>query len=223
MVNEVLIGRKLDSNKWHMIKILRITRLLDITLNGKLERIILIPGFTTNLNLNRLLYIGGASKQAKIIKRGAGSNERPKLPNFKGCLRNVVIDNKQPLIELRKQNKNIVVIGTISKPCRSQAYNPVQFANDDSWIDVVRVPVSSISDQLNIKMQFRTFDSQGTIVYGGGKRCHFVLGVQKKQVSPQIFQKGKWCQGTESHAKNQRQNIMTIRIILSVWLSVQGD
>ena len=213
MVNEVLIGRKLDSNKWHMINILRITRLLDITLNGKLERIILIPGFTTDLNLNRLLYVGGASKQAKIMKHGAGNNERPKLSNFKGCLRSVIIDNKQPLIELKKQNKNIVVIGTISKPCRSQAYNPVQFANDDSWIDVVQMPVSSISDQLNIKMQFRTFVSQGTIVYGGGKRCHFVLGVQKKQVSPQMFQKGKWCQKTVSYAKIQRTRIATITIL----------
>ena len=188
-VNEVLTGRKLDDNKWHKIHILRVTRLLNVKLDDHAERIILIPGLTTVFNLNRLIYIGGAGKEVtqKEASTNDANNQNGQIVPFKGCLKDIIIDNKQPLSELRRRNKNLVIYGIVSRPCHARSFEPIQFPNPQSVVDVVRIPSSLVEREMSIKLQFRTFDSEGTLVYAEGKRCYFVLGIQKKQVK--IFQR----------------------------------
>lgn len=174
-VNEMLMGKNLDDNRWHSIRILRVTRLLDIKLDGNKERTILIPGLTTDFHLNRVIFVGGIRKDVALKDDSARG-----VP-FRGCLKNVMVDNKQPLVELRRRNKNLAIYGIVSRPCHSNDFNPVQFPNPQSVVDVVRIPPSTEEREMEIKLQFRTFDSEGTFLYAEGKRCHFVLGIQKKQ------------------------------------------
>ncbi|XP_065064297.1 contactin-associated protein-like 5 isoform X2 [Rhopilema esculentum] len=190
-VSEVMIGRKLDDNMWHSISILRITRLLNIKLDSEAERNILIPGFATDLNLNRILYIGGIGKQhmtpeGKITTK-TKLDYKKKIP-FRGCLRNIIIDNKEPLVALSRRNKNLVIYGVVTRPCHASEFNPIQFPNPQSLVDLVRIPSSLVEREMDIKLKFRTFDSEGTIVFAEGKRCHFILGVQKKQIYLELKQ-----------------------------------
>ena len=189
-VSEVMIGRKLDDNMWHSISVLRITRLLNIKLDSEAERNILIPGFATDLNLNRILYVGGIGKQhmtpeGKITTK-TKSDYKKKIP-FRGCLRNIIIDNKEPLVALSRRNKNLVIYGVVTRPCHASEFNPIQFPNPQSLVDLVRIPSPLVEREMDIKLKFRTFDSEGTIVFAEGKRCHFILGVQKKQVNAISF------------------------------------
>jgi len=190
MVNEILIGRKLDDNRWHQLHILRVTRLLNVKLVGYGERIILTPGLTTEFKLNKVIYVGGAGKE--VVQKEASvidnNDQNGQVISFKGCLKDVIIDNKQPLQELRKRNKNLVIYGIVSRPCHADDFNPIQFPNPQSVVDVVRIPSSSVVREMSIKLQFRTFDSEGTFVYAEGNRCHFILEIQKKQVYLELKQ-----------------------------------
>ena len=181
-LNEILIGGRLDDNKWHTIHILRVTRLLNIKLDGYGERIILIPGLNTVFNLNKYIYVGGVGKEVTDKEANDARDQNKQMVTFKGCLRNVIVDNKKPLDELRKGNKKLVIFGVVSRPCHFVEFKPIHFPNFQSAVDVVRIPASLASREMDIKMQFRTFDSEGTFVFAEGKRCHFILGIQKKQV-----------------------------------------
>lgn len=183
-VNEVLIGKSLDDNKWHTIVMLRVTRMFNVRLHGYGERVNLIPGLTTDLHLNKVIYVGG-------VERGFAQNEAKPVDSrdqeenfipFKGCLKNLMVDNKRPLVELDRRSKNLAIHGIVSKPCHASEFNPIHFPNPQSVVDVVRVPSSSVEREVNIRLQFRTFDSEGTVLYAEGKRCHFILGIQKQQV-----------------------------------------
>ena len=188
-INEVVTGRKLDDNRWHRVHILRVTRLLNVNLDDQRERVILIPGRTPVFNLNKLIYVGGTGKE--VTQKDGGTNDDndkdAQIIPFNGCLKNVVIDNKQPLLEARKPNQNLIINGTVSRPCHMHSFHPIQFPNPQAVADVVRIPSSSVEREMAIRLEFRTFDSEGTLVYAEGKRCHFILGIQKKQVNIKIL------------------------------------
>ncbi len=174
ILNEALIGKKLDDNSWHLVKILRIKRLLDISLDGHSEKTILIPGFSTKMFMNRVLYVGGKQKLS-------GQEKEHQIGNFHGCLGSVIVDNKHPLDELKKRSRNVVSTGVTASPCHNDAFKPIHFANPQAML-ILKVPTSVTTREMKIRLQFRTFDSEGTLVFAEGSRCHFIIGVLEKKV-----------------------------------------
>ncbi len=183
MLNEALVGKNLDNNKWHTINILRIKRLLDITLDGKSEKTILLQGYFTELYINWLLFVGGKSNEGFMNQIKSSEVE---VKHFRGCLNSISIDNKRPLIELKKGNRNLRLFGMKRLPCRRDIFKPVHFASPLARLELIRIPESKRDRQMKIRLQFRTFDTKGTFVFAQGKRCHFTLGHLGKKVSGDV-------------------------------------
>lgn len=82
----------LNDNKWHKVEVKRNGRRVEVSLDrGRASGIVHTPGIFTKLDLrppNAIMYVAGSP-------RGRG-------PNFIGCLKNFVIDNRRSIADALK-------------------------------------------------------------------------------------------------------------------------
>ena len=180
--SQVLIGKKLDDNIWHTVNILKIKQLVQIKLDDKFIKTVLVPGVSTQLKLNKELYIGGVD-----VNMLPDTLKTLYLINFRGCIKSVEVDKRKPIESLKHKNGRAVIHGQISLSCKTAQFQPVRFPTPKSKLEVLRKGNSG-TEPFFVEINFRTFDSEGILLFAEANQCHVFIGIQRGMVYLELRQ-----------------------------------
>jgi hypothetical protein len=162
--HSMTLGSLLDDNNFHEVYINRTYRDIELSVDRVKIRD-RIPGEFMRLDLDQTLFIGGVD----YVKRGLVVYD-----NFTGCMENLYFNHsnvffsfQNPLNPLYSEDRDKTIeyekVGSLGKDCRRDEKTiPVTFKTENSF---VRQTGFEGNTNLNISLEFRTFEQNGLIMF----------------------------------------------------------
>ncbi|KAJ2951870.1 hypothetical protein O0L34_g4113 [Tuta absoluta] len=176
------VGSLLDDNIWHDVVVSRNRR--DVLFS--VDRVIVqgrIKGEFSKLNLNRALYIGGVPNfQEGLVVR----------QNFTGCVENMYLNATNVIADLKQgydtgEAFKFQKINTLYA-CPEPPVVPITFLKASSY---AKLRGYSGSNQLNISLEFRTYETHGLLIYHKFKSEGYVkVYIEEGKVKAEMYTEG---------------------------------
>ncbi|XP_031566175.1 contactin-associated protein-like 5 [Actinia tenebrosa] len=154
----VVTGNDLCDGNWHVVQLIRNGRKACINVDYS-QTCHKIPGQFSLLDVDLHTYVSGIDKTA--IKPSRQYRDIHQLPNYRGCLRNVMLNETNILKAALKKRKHIKVYGTLSKRCSGHNLMNVVGFNSGSFLQL-ETPARRA---LLLSFHFRTYYENGLLFY----------------------------------------------------------
>ncbi|KAI5631254.1 laminin G domain-containing protein [Phthorimaea operculella] len=176
------VGSLLDDNIWHDVVISRNRR--DVLFS--VDRVIVqgrVKGEFSRLNLNRALYIGGVPnfQEGLVVTQ-----------NFTGCVENMYLNATNIIADLKQgydtgEAFKLQKVNTLYA-CPEPPVVPITFLKASSY---AKLRGYSGSNQLNISLEFRTYETHGLLIYHKFKSEGYVkVYIEEGKVKAEMYTEG---------------------------------
>ena len=183
---DTILGKNLNDNSWHHVKVLRVGRITEIRLDN-ITKTVLAPTVYKMLSFRKIFYIGGY-EQLKINHiRHLNSGTR-----FTGCLKIKEMDNRDPILYFQKGNSRVQVVPTrvLSFGCPAIESKPVELTQPNSRIDITLNP-NETQSVLRFSLSLRTFTRNGIVLQLKDKKCLLKLHLQDAKFVVDLVNSGQ--------------------------------
>ena len=183
---DTILGKNLNDNSWHHVKVLRVGRIAEIRLDN-ITKTVIAPTVYKMLSFRKIFYIGGY-KQLKINHiRHLNSGTR-----FTGCLKIKEMDNRDPVLYFQKGNSRVQVVptGVLSFGCPAIESKPVELTQPNSRIDITLNP-NETQSVLRFSLSLRTFTRNGIVLQLKDKKCLLKLHLQDAKFVVDLVNSGQ--------------------------------
>ena len=183
---DTILGKNLNDNSWHHVKVLRVGRITEIRLDN-ITKTVLAPTVYKMLSFRKIFYIGGY-EQLKINHiRHLNSGTR-----FTGCLKIKEMDNRDPVLYFQKGNSRVQVVPTrvLSFGCPAIESKPVELTQPNSRIDITLNP-NETQSVLRFSLSLRTFTRNGIVLQLKDKKCLLKLHLQDAKFVVDLVNSGQ--------------------------------
>ena len=183
---DTILGKNLNDNSWHHVKVLRVGRIAEIRLDN-ITKTVIAPTVYKMLSFRKIFYIGGY-EQLKINHiRHLNSGTR-----FTGCLKIKEMDNRDPVLYFQKGNSRVQVVptGVLSFGCPAIESKPVELTQPNSRIDITLNP-NETQSVLRFSLSLRTFTRNGIVLQLKDKNCLLKLHLQDAKFVVDLVNSGQ--------------------------------
>ncbi|XP_042678856.1 contactin-associated protein-like 4 [Centrocercus urophasianus] len=175
----ISLGSLLDDQHWHSVLIERFNNQVNFTVDKHTHHFHAKEVFSY-LDLDYELSFGGIPVSEK-----SGSRR-----NFHGCFENIYYNGVNVIDLARRRKSQISFVGNMSFLCLEPKVVPVTFLSSRSYL---ALPGISGQEELAVSFQFRTWNSEGVLVFNKVKEASggFFIYLSDGKVKISIHKPGK--------------------------------
>ncbi|KAA0707578.1 Contactin-associated protein-like 5 [Triplophysa tibetana] len=148
----LMLGSLLDDHHWHSVQIERFNKHVNFTVDGHTQHF-RSPGQEDTLEIDYELSFGGIPLPGKP---GTFLHE-----NFHGCIENLNYNGVNVIDMAKRRKPQIYTVGNVTFSCSESASVTVTFLSSSS--SFLALPVEYRTEDLSIRLQFRTWNQEGLL------------------------------------------------------------
>ncbi|XP_056591110.1 contactin-associated protein-like 5 isoform X1 [Triplophysa dalaica] len=148
----LMLGSLLDDHHWHSVQIERFNKHVNFTVDGHTQHF-RSPGQEDTLEIDYELSFGGIPLPGKP---GTFLHE-----NFHGCIENLNYNGVNVIDMAKRRKPQIYTVGNVTFSCSESASVTVTFLSSSG--SFLALPVEYRTEDLSIRLQFRTWNQEGLL------------------------------------------------------------